>query len=103
MNNEDLKAIVLLTGYNSRDQIVYSDRIPLDDYHESEHIWDSLDKIKSLGLIKLEGKVYNYEGKLEQEFENSYSDKTGKYIGGMAKFNDGTSAFTIFTTGSTKE
>ena len=41
-------------------------------------------------MVKMQGKVYNYDGLLEQKFETAYSEKTGKYIGGIAEYDDGT-------------
>ena len=86
MSGKRENSIVSLFGYDKYGKTVYSEKIPIDDYYDGQHIWDSSDEVKKLGMVKLVGKLYDSDGILTQEFENSYSEKTGEYIGGIATF-----------------
>jgi hypothetical protein len=90
MGKSKIKEMAFLKGYDKDGNIVYSEELSLDQYYDGEHIWDKSKNVKKRKLVKIQGKIYNYDGILEQEFENAYSETTGEYIGGIAKFDNGT-------------
>lgn len=79
-----------LIGYNQFDDIVYSVRIPLHEYYDGEHPWDSCEGVLKLNMVKMVGQLYDERGDMTQEFESIFSRDNGAYIGGWAKYDDGT-------------
>ena len=84
-----MKDIADLTGYNEKGEIVYQLKMSVHDYYDGEHPWDDTEEILKLGLTRINGKIYDSEGTLNQEFETSFSKDTGKYIGSKAVYDDG--------------
>ncbi len=78
-----------LIGYNQFDDIVYSVRLPLHEYYDGEHPWDSLQGVLELSMTKMIGTLYDASGNVTQEFESAFCPDSGEYIGGRRKFDDG--------------
>ena len=89
MTEDPLYDTAKLIGYNQFDDIVYSVRLPLHEYYDGEHPWDSSEGVLELCMTKMVGTLYDALGKITQEFESAFSPDTGKYIGGRATFDDG--------------
>jgi len=91
------KDVAILCGYNAEGAVVYSVSLDRSDYWDGEHLWDSYDQIRMLGMTKLVGKLYDSDGMLSEQFESAYSPVSGELIGGKATYADGTSqAFGVF-------
>jgi hypothetical protein len=82
--------VAQLCGYSAAGSVVYSETLARGDYWDGEHIWDSFEKIRAIGMIKLVGKLYDENGLLYEEFENAYSPESGNLIGGRESWSDGT-------------
>ena len=85
------KGIVILTGLDIDKRPVVERQISVVDYYESLHpILDEDYGFRTKhGIRYVKGKIYDYEGKLDQEFINDYDDK-GVYISSRIVFADGT-------------
>lgn len=79
-----------LTGYNQHGDVVYDVRLPLHEYYDGEHPWDSSEGLLTLKMVRMTGQLFDSRGKMTQEFESIFSPTDGAYIGGWAKFDDGT-------------
>jgi hypothetical protein len=90
MDYRKLKDVAVLVGYNPEGACVYSTALPLSDYWDGEHPWDSDTKIKKLRLEKVRGYLFGSDGELEQEFETVFDPKTGNFKSSWAKHADGT-------------
>lgn len=85
-----IKDIVILIGYDKKGNCIYSESLDWSDYYDGEHIWDSSQKNKKLGLVKVNGYLFDEKGKLSQEFESNFNPKTGLIESGYARHEDGT-------------
>ena len=88
--NDKPYGIAKLVGYNQFDHVVYSALLPLHEYYEGELQWDGEDRVLKLRMTKLCGTMFDGAGNFIQEFESAFCGKTGAYLGGRAKFDDGT-------------
>jgi hypothetical protein len=79
-----------LIGYDAQGGIVYEQVLPIGDYYDGEHEWDTTEGVVGLGLTLLKGKLHESDGHVFQEFETAFSEKDGKYIGSKAIHDDGT-------------
>jgi hypothetical protein len=86
---ESPKDLAQLCGYNAEGFVVYSESLDRGEYWDGEHVWDSYDRIRALGMVKLIGKLYDENGLLYQEFESVYSP-SGELVGGKESWADGT-------------
>lgn len=80
----------ILIGFNSAGDCVYSEAIPLDDYWDGEHVWDSSGGVKKLKLEKVIGFLFGQSGNLMQHFESTFDVETGEFQTGWARHEDGT-------------
>ncbi|WP_044300628.1 hypothetical protein, partial [Rhodopirellula sallentina] len=87
---EKLYDTAKLVGYNQFGDVVYSVRLPLHEYYDGEHSWDSGDGVLELRMTKLCGTLYDTTGNVTQEFESAFCADSGAYVGGRATFDDGT-------------
>src|SRR5687768_1357656 len=90
MKHLQLKNCAVLIGLNPDGDCVYSAAIPLDEYWDGEHIWDSAKQIKKLKLQKLLGFLFGSKGNLLQQFESTFDLNSGVFSGGWARHEDGT-------------
>lgn len=89
MSEEKLYDTARLIGYNQFDDVVYSVQLPLHEYYDGEHPWDSTEGVLQLRLVTLVGTLFDASGNITQEFESAFSPDSGKYIGGRARYDDG--------------
>ncbi len=95
MNTENSKkkpvGEVILTGLDKENQLVIEKRIDVVDYYEMFHpILDEGCAYRNQHKIRyVKGRIYDYDGNLDQEFTNEY-DESGQYIRGRSVFADGT-------------
>jgi hypothetical protein len=80
----------VLIGFAPDGKCVYSESIPLEEYWDGEHTWDSAEDVKRLRLEKLRGYLFDSDGDLLQEFESRFDLKSGIFAGGWARHADGT-------------
>jgi hypothetical protein len=85
-----IKDVVILIAFDTAENVVEEVNMTYDQYYEDLHslIDDELYR-KNKGIRKLQGKIYNYKGVLEQSFENIYSE-SGKKMHGCTIHADGT-------------
>ena len=77
----EIKGKAILYAFNKSGVIVYSQIIGLDDYYDGNHVWDSWEKIKSCGIVRLVGILFASSGDIQKEFENTYDEQTGEMTG----------------------
>lgn len=77
----DIKGKAIVYAFDKSGLIVYSEIIGLGDYYDGEQVWDSWEKIKSCGIVRLVGILFTPSGDIQQEFENTYDEQTGEMTG----------------------
>ncbi len=80
----DIKDKAILYAFNKERLVVYSQILDLDAYYDGGHILDSGERLKAIGIVRLVGTLFDREGNLFQEFENTYDESTGCLIGSKA-------------------
>ena len=90
MDHRQLKDSALLIGYNADGACVYTAQMPLEDYWDGEHIWDTDTGVQDLRLERIHGYLFDSSGELLQEFESIFNTATGIYMSGWARHSDGT-------------
>ena len=85
------KGEVLLSGLDKDHHVVIEERISVFDYYDSLHpILDENNVYRrERGIRYVNGTIYNYEGIVDQEFNNAY-DEDGAYVRSQMRFSDGT-------------
>jgi hypothetical protein len=86
----EYRGVAHLVGYNSNGRVVYEEVLPIGEYYDGEHQWDTTEGVLNLRLTLLKGKLYESDGHIFQEFETAFSETTGKYIGSKGIHDDGT-------------
>ena len=67
--------IVLLVASDVQDKTLREETIPLDDYYDKLHPMIDSDDFRKRGRIRrIHGRIFNYDGNLDQEFTNEYND-----------------------------
>lgn len=89
MGHRKIIDTAVLIGTSPDGECPYSALLPLEDYWEKEHLWDSDHGVKSLGLTLLRGFLFGSEGQLLQHFESRFSQDTGLFVSGWAVHEDG--------------
>ena len=90
MDHRQLKDIAILIGYSPEGQCVYSVQLPLEEYWDGEHPWDTDDGVQTLRISKVHGYLFDSAGDLMQEFESLFDLESGTYASGWTKHADGT-------------
>lgn len=90
MKHLRMKDRAVLIGFNPDANCVYSEAIPLDEYWDGAHVWDSEKQIKKLKLQKVLGFLFGSKGNLLQQFETTFNVDTGMICGGWVRHEDGT-------------
>jgi hypothetical protein len=85
-----IRDTAILVGYNPEGTCVYSTQLPLHEYWDGDHVWDSGEGVKGLRLERIKGFLFGSEGELFQEFESIFDVLSGSYKSGWAKHDDGT-------------
>jgi hypothetical protein len=80
----------ILVGFSPKGKCVYSDSIPLGEYWDGNHVWDSAKSVKKLKLQKLRGYLFDSDGELIQEFESTFDIRRGIFANGWTRHGDGT-------------
>jgi len=84
------KSVVLLTAFNEEGEIVLEQKLKYFDYYEELHPIIDDDGFRFERKIRfIEGKIYDLDRKLCQEFRTEY-DENGKYVRMRAVHADGT-------------
>jgi hypothetical protein len=90
MNHREIRDSAVLIGFNPEGECVYSAQLPLGDYWDGEHIWDTDSGVQDLRLERVHGYLFDSSGELLQEFESVFDLNTGIFKSGWAKHSDGT-------------
>ena len=90
MKAKRIKDTAVLVGLSPEGQCVYSALVPLGDYWDGEHVWDSGEEVVKLRLEKLKGFLFGAAGELLQEFESTFDQASGVFKSGWARHDDGT-------------
>jgi hypothetical protein len=80
----------ILIGWSPEGRCVYSAAVPLGQYRDGDHVWDSHEAVKRLRLEKLRGFLFDSTAALVQEFESNFDVRSGRFINGWNKRADGT-------------
>ena len=65
----EIKSKAILYASDKAGLIVYSQILDLGAYYDGEHLWDSRERIKAAGIVRLVGSLFDPAGNLTQEFE----------------------------------
>ncbi len=80
----DIKDKAILYAFNKEGLVVYSQILDLHAYYDGEHLLDSWEHLKALRVVRLVGTLFDREGNLVQDFENTYDESTGYLSGSKA-------------------
>lgn len=80
----------VLIGFSPEGKCVYSESIPLDEYWDGEHAWDSDEDVRRLRIERLRGYLFDANGNLLQEFESTFDLARGMFAKGWVRHADGT-------------
>lgn len=85
------KGEVILAGSDKDHRTILEERISVTDYYDSLHpiLDDDADFRRKRGIRFVSGTIYNYDGKIDQEFTNFYGED-GAYIRSQIRFADAT-------------
>lgn len=89
MNYREITDCALLVGFDPNGTCVYSSQMPLSDYWNGEHIWDTSAGVIDLHLVRLHGYLFDSSGELLQEFTSFFDTRTGLFKSGWQKHSDG--------------
>lgn len=85
-----LREKAILEAYSARGDLVEELEMSLEEYYEYQtELIDSSDYRISHGIVKIVGTLYDPSGRIEQRFENLYS-QSGEYLSGKTEHCDGT-------------
>jgi hypothetical protein len=90
MTDRSIIDTAVLIGWSPEGKCVYSAAIPLRQYLDGEHLWDSLADVQRLRLEKLRGFLFDSTATLVQEFESNFDVRSGRFVNGWNKHADGT-------------
>jgi hypothetical protein len=90
MTDRSIVDTAVLIGWSPEGKCVYSAAIPLSQYLDGEHLWDSLAEVQRLRLEKLRGFLFDSTATLVQEFESNFDVRSGRFVNGWSKHADGT-------------
>ena len=80
----EIKSKAILYAFDKAGLVAYSQILDLGAYYDGEHLWDSWERIKAAGIVRLVGSLFDSAGDLTQEFENTYDEATGALVGSRA-------------------
>ena len=84
------KSLALLTGYDAAGSSVYEEEMSLDEYYDGTHeVIDSSQFRRNRKIVRVIGRLYNFKGRLIQEFENEYGPD-GVLSHQKTRYEDGT-------------
>jgi hypothetical protein len=86
----ELRGTVLITAFDIRRKLISEESLSIADYYEDSHpMIDDNDFRKQRHIRFVHGCIYDYDGKLDQEFDNEYGED-GTYIRSRIVHADGT-------------
>ena len=89
-NNQSLLGKVLLSGFDVSRNNVFDLVVSIDDYYGESHPVIDDERYRSERNIRsVHGRIFDYDGKLDQEFSNEYSSD-GVYVRSRVVHADGT-------------
>ena len=89
MKHSKIRDTAVLVGLSPEGKCVYSELLPLGEYWDGDHVWDSGTKVKKIRLAKLKGLLFGSSGELLQEFESVFDLRTGIYKKGWRRDEEG--------------
>jgi hypothetical protein len=75
----------VLIGFDRNGGCVYSATMPLAEYWEATHVWDSAKGVTSLKLRVVHGYLFDSRGRLIQRFESTFNPTSGDFESGWAR------------------
>ena len=88
--NREPAGTVLLEAFDVSHNTVLKASIPVDEYYGGSHpVIDENDFRREQGIRFVHGRIFDYDGKLDQEFRNEY-DTEGVYVRSRIVHADGT-------------
>lgn len=73
------KAVVYAFGVDGL--IVHSQILDLHQFYDSQQLFDSRDRIKAAGIVRLVGMLFDENGNIVREFEQTYDEHSGELSG----------------------
>ena len=87
---QDKRGVVQVQALSMAGEVVVDVSIPVDVYYAESHpLIDDDSYRKARGIRKIIGTVFNYDGELDQRFENEY-EPDGAYRRSRTTHSDGT-------------
>lgn len=87
---EDVGGMVSLRAFDASGNTVFDEWLSYEDYYgEAQPLIDDAMFRATLEVRHVNGKVFNLDGVVDQEFDNYYS-ADGSYVRGRAEHLDGT-------------
>jgi hypothetical protein len=71
----------ILYGFGKDGFIVHSQILDLHDYYDANQVFDSWDRIKAAGILRMVGILFDGSGNITREFEQTYDEQTGEMTG----------------------
>ena len=68
-------------GFGKDGLIVHSQILDIHQYYDSKQMFDSQDRIKAAGIVRLIGILFDEAGNITQEYEQTCDEQTGKITG----------------------
>ena len=88
-NHENPLGAVLLDAFDGSRKTIFELVLSVDDYYDESHPVIDDDSYRSeRGIRFVHGRIYDYDGKLDQEFNNEYGSD-GAYIRSRIVHGDG--------------
>jgi hypothetical protein len=89
-NRSNVRGTVLLSAFTESHETILEETLTIDDYYEnSSPMIDDNEFRKQHNIRFIHGRIYDYDGKLDQEFNNEYG-KDGAYLRSRIVHADGT-------------
>ena len=89
-NVDNPSGVVLLNAFDGSRKIIFELELSVDDYYDESHpLIDDNAYRGERGIRYVHGRIYDYDGKLDQEFNNEYG-LDGVYIRSRIVHGDGT-------------
>ena len=78
---KEIRSKAILYAFGKDGLIVHSQILDLHQFYDSGQIFDSWDKIQAAGILRLVGILFDGDGNITKEFEQTYDEQTGKLTG----------------------
>ena len=84
----EIKSKAILYAFDKARLIAYSQLLDLGEYYNGEHVWDTAERIRATGIVRLVGTLFDNDGNLLQQFEVTYDEGTGDRLESKATHAD---------------